>query len=320
MNYKNACKNLGIINNQDITLEILKKKYKFYALKHHPDKNNDINSCSKFQEIKESYDYLLKHLNLYEVMNDENENCDFKEFCNNSSYNNDFFENINKENYNWILFSFLKNIINNDNQNHLLQMIIHKIASICENKAYELLEKIDKKILIKILEIIQKYNEAFQFSSDFLNKIENIINNKIKNDECIILNPLIDDLLENNLYKLTVRGLTYIVPLWHHELLYDNCGNDIYIKCFPILPENIEIDNHNNIHIHLKYNIKEIWNIDEINYWLGKKKLTIHKNHLKLTKNQKIIISNEGISKINTSEIYDISIKSDIVLNIELDL
>ena len=318
MNYNDACKKLGILNNETISIELLKKKYKFYALKYHPDKNNnDTNSCTKFQEIKESYDFLLNHLNFNDY---DNENCDFEEFRNNFSFNNDFFEKIDKENYKWVLFSFLKNIIHNDNQNHLLQMIIHKITSICENKAYELLEKLDKKILIKIFEILQNYNEAFQFSNDFFKKIENIINDKIKNDECIILNPVLDDLLDNNLYKLTVRGLTYIIPLWHHELLYDNCGNDIYIKCFPILPENIEIDNNNNIIINLIYNIKDIWNVNVIHYWLGKKKISFYTNSLKLMKKQKIIISNEGISRINTNEIYDISIKSDIIINIELEL
>ena len=84
--------------------------------------------------------------------------------------------------------------------------------------------------------------------------------NKIKNDECIILNPTIDDLLANNLYKLRVNDFTYIVPLWHHELVYDNSGNDIYVKCFPMLPDNVCIDDQNNIHIDCKYDIKEILN------------------------------------------------------------
>jgi hypothetical protein len=30
----------------------------------------------------------------------------------------------------------------------------------------------------------------------------------------------------------------YCIPLWHHELVYDNSGSDIYVKCNPILDEN----------------------------------------------------------------------------------
>jgi hypothetical protein len=87
---------------------------------------------------------------------------------------------------------------------------------------------------------------------------------EIKEDECIILNPTLNDLLENNLYRLIVNNHTYIVPLWHNELVYDNSGNDIYVKCNPILPENMEIDDANNIKIDINYKISEIWGVDTI--------------------------------------------------------
>jgi DnaJ-class molecular chaperone len=60
MNYKKACKHLGIEETGPLTKEILKKHYRMNALRYHPDKNNTPEACSRFQEIHASYDFLLK--------------------------------------------------------------------------------------------------------------------------------------------------------------------------------------------------------------------------------------------------------------------
>jgi hypothetical protein len=182
-----------------------------------------------------------------------------------------------------------------------------------------MVEKIDKNVLIKVYEIIQNYRETLHFSTDFINKIKEVINKKIENDECIILNPTLDDLFENNLYKLCVNGFTYIVPLWHDELIYDNSGNDIYVKCFPLLTENITIDNKNNIHVNLTYDIKEILQKEYITFYLGKKEFEIEPKELTVEKTQTVILKGEGISKINTADIYDVSKKSNVILHITLE-
>ena len=41
------------------TMENLKKQYRLKALLYHPDKNNSPDASAKFQEINESYQYLL---------------------------------------------------------------------------------------------------------------------------------------------------------------------------------------------------------------------------------------------------------------------
>ena len=65
--------------------------------------------------------------------------------------------------------SFLKNMMKNDfNSNGLFSIILQKLSNTCEKKALETLEKLDKKILIKICEMIKKYREAFHFLMIFL--------------------------------------------------------------------------------------------------------------------------------------------------------
>ena len=230
-------------------------------------------------------------------------------------------EDINVTNsYASILMSFVKNIVKNDVPNNkIYHIILQKISNMCEKKALEMVEKIDKNVLIKVYEIIQNYRETLHFSTDFINKIKEVINKKIDKDECIILNPTLDDLFENNLYKLCVNGFTYIVPLWHDELVYDNSGNDIYVKCFPILTENITIDNKNNIHVCLTYDIKEILQKEYITFYLGKKEFEIEPRELTVEKTQTVTLKGEGISKINTTDIYDVSKKSNVILHITLE-
>jgi hypothetical protein len=127
--------------------------------------------------------------------------------------------------------------------------------------------------------------------------------------------------MQDNLYRLTVNKVRYIIPLWFHELVYDQDGTDIYVQCIPILPENMTLDVNNNLHIRLTYNIVDIFDKDEIVVGrFGNKDIKIKPSQLKLHKIQKILIANCGISKINPANIYDISKRSDIILEIELGL
>jgi len=311
MNYKIACETLGINGDITITEELLKKQYRINALRNHPDKSNAPDATMRFQQINAAYQYLLKDLHFMSI--DENDTDDEGESQDS--------EDINVTNsYASILMSFVKNIVKHDVPNNkIYHIILQKISNTCEKKALEMVEKIDKTVLIKVYEIIQNYRETLHFSTDFINKIKEVINKKIEKDECIILNPTLDDLFENNLYKLCVNGFTYIVPLWHDELVYDNSGNDIYVKCFPLLTENITIDNKNNINVNLSYDIKEILQKEYITVYLGKKEFEIEPRELTVEKTQTVILKGDGISKINTTDIYDVSKKGNVILHITLE-
>jgi hypothetical protein len=311
MNYKTACDNLGLNNDvNEITLELLKKQYKLKALQYHPDKNKSENASEKFQEINNSYQFLLKQFEFSQPYNSEDDVDD-----------DDFDDDIGSRNgYKWVLYSFLKNIIINRDKKGIFYTIIQKLSSSCEKKALETLEKLDKQLLIQVFEILSNYKEAFHFSSEFYEIMEGIIKRKIKGDECIILNPTIDDLLDNNLYKLKVNDFVYIIPLWHQELIYDNSGSDVYVKCYPELDEHIRIDNKNNIHINIEYKIQDIWDKTRVEFTIGKAAFSFLKSELKLLENQVIILYNNGISKINTKDIFDVSIKSNMYLYIRLHI
>jgi DnaJ-class molecular chaperone len=298
MNFKKACNFLDIKHDIEITKEILKRQYRIQALKYHPDKNKNENASEHFQNIQMAYEYLSENIDYDYFKNDE--------------------DDYQKQNYNSMLFSFFKNIIGEDIQESIYQIILNKISNTCENKAIQIIEKLDKNVLIKICEMIRKYRDVFHFSPYFFDKLEEIVKEKISNDECIILNPLLEDLFDNNLFKLKIGDYSYAVPLWHHELIYDNSGRDIYVKCIPVLKDNITIDNKNNIIISQTFDITDIWNKEKLEIEIGSKIFAIEIENLKMTKQQCIVLEKKGISKINTSDIYDISKRADILINITI--
>ena len=287
------------INNPDIDVDMIKRQYRLKALIYHPDKNKSPNAVRKFQEIHDAYEYLL--------MAEEYANQDGYAAADDDSYRN-------------LFMMFLKKILENDTGQSVFYNIIQRITTMCESKAFELLERLDKPTLIKTCIILTKYKDAFHITDNIIEKITQLIQTRNENDECIILNPTLKDLHNNNLYRLSVNGETYIIPLWHHELVYDNLGHDLYVNCLPDLPDHISIDENNNIHIDVKYNIHDIWEHEYIQVQCDTMCYPIQVNTLKLANKQNVIFAKQGLSKINAKNIYDVSNRGDVYVTVHLTL
>lgn len=298
------------INSPNIDIDQIKRQYRLKALIYHPDKNNSPNASSKFQEIHDAYEYVLRE----EGYMDANcsDDSDMPNYNNHNMPSGDSYRNI--------FLIFLKKILENEAGHSIFYNIIQRLTTLCESKAIELLERLDKPTLIKTRNILSKYKDAFHVSDNIISKISTLIQTRNETDEYIILNPVLKDLYENNLYKLSINGELYIIPLWHHELVYENNGHDIYVNCLPDLPNHINIDENNNIHVEVHYNMHDIWGKDYIYVECESKKYPVQVNTLKLTGVQTIIFAKQGISKINTKSIYDVSCKSDVHITIHISM
>tara|TARA_B110000967_G_C18794853_1_gene515222 strand:- start:59 stop:973 length:915 start_codon:yes stop_codon:yes gene_type:complete len=303
MNYKKACNILLFEKNDIINENTIKKQYRMLALIYHPDKNKEDNATEKFHEVNEAYEYLLKYEGYIDTNNFFTEDLNENMFTNNT--------------YSSLLFKFI-NTISEDNGSIVMNTIINKLTTICEDKAIDLLNNLDKHTLIKVYKLLTKYKSAFHFNNNYIDKIKEIVISKTINDERIILNPSLEDLIEQKLYKLDYHENIYYIPLWQNEIVYDISDNELYISCEPNLPNHINIDDKNNIYISVSYPCKDLFETNVIYIDLCNKKIPIYTRDLYIKQKQFVRYANQGIPTITSQDVYDVSKLSDIFINITI--
>ena len=135
------------------------------------------------------------------------------------------------------------------------------------------------------------------------------------------LNPSINDLLNNNLYKLYIDEQLFLVPLWYNEVHFDGSGCEILVICEPELRDGITIDDDNNIHVEIKIDFvnlaKLIGENTHIPISIGNKEVYIPVSELYMKKEQYYRIKHQGLSKIK-NDIHNVSEKADIIIKVIL--
>jgi len=293
MNFNNAIEILELQKN--FTKKDLKKAYYKKALKYHPDKNNgDKDKEDLFKEINEAYLFLS---------NENNRNIDDLDTS---------FSSILKKFFDFMVPEM--NVHQND-INNTMEAIIKK----CKSASITLFEKLSKERSLEIYSFLSKNKDILSIETDLLKNMAEIIKNKTKNDNIIILNPDLNDLLNDKIFKLEYNNNTFYVPLWSNEVVFEDLsGNDIIIRCIPDLDDDVHVDKDNILHVNIKADIKKILESKELLVKIGEKEFKIESYKIKITKHQILILEKCGILKENINNIFDDSIRQSTYIHINL--
>lgn len=289
MNYRDA---LDILELDDTyTLKQLKQSYYKKCLMYHPDKNP--NGENHFKKVKNAYDILIEY-------------CETD--CNTGTNQYDYVSLLQKyitiiaEKYSW--------------DKDIIMDVFHIITNKKQEITIELFKRFKKETMIEIFELIHKYKNIFNITDDFIQKIKNEILEKNKKLIVYELNPSIQDLFENNVYIFEIEERKYYIPLWHSEVYFDKF---IFIIT-PELPNNMTIDNENNIHVYIHLTRKEIFENKYLKVNLYREKnITFESDNLYCRRKQIYTLKRQGINKINEKDIFNSDRKSDIILHIDIE-
>jgi hypothetical protein len=314
MDYKDALYILEIDFNKveynSLTLKYLNKQYKKMALKHHPDKNgNTIESNEKFKKINEAYTYLKDELKYMKP----------EDFCETEEniFNDDQFVYLN------VLKNFIKSVFESKYID-VVAKIISDILNTGKKISIKIFEELDKDTTLNIYHFLSKYKKILHLSDDIIDEVRSIVLHKYDNVQIYKLNPSINDLINANFYKLYVEKQLFLVPLWYNESYFDNSGCEIIAICDPVLPNNMHIDDDNNLMVEINLSICEtiyemIKNNEELLIFnIGDKKFTVPLSKLRLIKEQYYFLKGMGLVNVK-QDIYDMTNKSDIIVKIILN-
>jgi hypothetical protein len=299
--------------------ETIRRQYKMLALKYHPDKNKADDAADKYREIKEAHDVLcISKADPRAVDGWFSKYGLDKTALGSSTYAraaSDFFEMI----YNDEQF-----------QRRIFHPLLMRVVSSCEEKALAMFRKMEKTKARKLYDILILYQDTLHLSADTLAKIHQIIEASTSEatlseatlseatvEDIIVLNPDINDLLNQSVYKLK-RGdsETLFVPLWHRELEYDG----VFVDCVPTLPDNIWLDELNNIHVKCGFKVGDLWDKDVVDIQVGTRIYNLDVGLLRLVSKQTVRVGGQGIPVPNEADIFNVSQLSSVYAHVEIGM
>ena len=282
MKFKEAIKILKLNNN--FTDKELRNNYLKMALETHPDKSlKDTNE--EFLKISEAYQFLSANPKKTNIS------------------------------YNDLLEDFLDNIINkNINNESFSNELNNKYIEITK----ELLLKFSKTHYSDMTNIFHKIGN--QNSKFTIKEIIDWFYPTTNTPHIEIIEVSLENLFNEDIFQLIYKDEEYLIPMWHHELIYNDKDNQKFKVLTKLnLPEYIDIDNYNNLIINISMPILDIIHKDKIKIKIANKEFYIPVKELKIKTIQRYVFKNKGISEINKSNIYNNKKKSNIYIDIRFN-
>jgi hypothetical protein len=173
-----------------------------------------------------------------------------------------------------------------------------------------------------------------------MDELSRIVEEKTGGDVVVRLNPSLMDMLLDRVYILQENGHSYYIPLWHSELHFKNTSTattatderEVVVLCDPELPENVSIDDDNNLFISLDVDIRELFVKQILPVYINdevKSHGIVYYLHacdvnLRSSTRQCVLLHGiRGIARCNTissSDIYNVGLRANVYANVRLTL
>jgi hypothetical protein len=147
--------------------------------------------------------------------------------------------------------------------NQAVQSLIHMIITKGLQSAITMFQTMDKQACLTIYDILSKNQDLFGISREIMEELTRVVEEKMGDDLVVRLNPSLLDMLLDRVYILHEYGQVYYIPLWHTELHFKqpttHGDGEIIVLCDPELPDNVSLDDNNNLFISLDVNVLELF-------------------------------------------------------------
>jgi hypothetical protein len=318
MDFKKACEIMGMTSYK-FTHKELKQKYYKMALKYHPDHNHDDpSSTARFQELYSAYEYLCDYMNIIRTDVEEEE-------VNTSDDYASLFKKFLSSEYN----------INIDTTT-----IVGDILKGCKMASFKIFENLDKKTALNVFNYMEEYSDIVGIDDTVKTDLKNILRDKIKDDECVVLHATLDNLFNADIYKLSYSDndnydnenantsanddtLTlFYVPLWHDEVTYELTKKDklLVVKCIPDLPEHIKIDQFNHLHVYINVCSSTLFKRETIPVTICNGRVfEIPVAELHIVKQQVYTFYRMGIPMIHTENMFSTEKRGNVCVHVSIN-
>ena len=324
MDYEKSCIIMEL--SHPFTKEDLKKRYYKLALKYHPDKRNEDmdekTQTEKFQVIFEAYSFLSNNYFDIDCDPDDEESRDDV-----------------TDNYISIFGKFLASLSGIEVERKNVMEIIQDIIQFTSFKTFE---RLDKENASKVFTYIEKYKDIFMIGEENITILREKMRDKTKNDIIIDYSVTIDDLLENTVADIKYDSTIFSVPLWHDEITFplllprestetkndisdtdsdsnSNSNSSVTFKCIlENIPDHVTVDENNNIHVNINLSVNSLFDREYIEIKIGKRIFKLSICELYVKKIQTYTFYNCGISRINTTDIYNKDKKGNVHIHISM--
>ena len=146
--------------------------------------------------------------------------------------------------------------------------------------------------------------------------MDKIVNTNV---ETIVLTPKIENLFNCDIYNLELdNGSSYYIPLWHDELEFRNEASYFVVKIEPIIPDNFEIDDDNNVHIYHIFCIRELFRKESYIINIASREFIIKVSDLFMKPRQIVRFVCQGIPKVDVNNVFEVSKRGDVIVHIDL--